>query len=108
MVRCKILRAKACGRPTGKVYVFHQRAQAHLRLEEYDEARNSLLELIALRDCITNPGDRRERGHRPVAKNLPMLSFRNLASVGLLARPAVCPHSDGIGVSVIVDMNPAS
>lgn len=38
-----------------KFYLLLQRAHAHLRLEEYDEARTSLLEVIALRDSITDP-----------------------------------------------------
>src|SRR5580700_7295179 len=37
-----------------------------------------------------------------------MFSFKNLASAGLLAAPAVCPHSDGIGSSVTVFIKPAS
>src|SRR5262249_44257957 len=42
------------------------------------------------------------------AKNLPIVSFRNLASAGLLAAPAVCPHNDGIGARVTPGMNCAS
>ena len=33
-------------------------------------------------------------------RNLPMCSFRNFRSAGLLATPAVCPQSDGIGVAL--------
>src|ERR1700748_1841012 len=32
-------------------------------------------------------------------KKLPILSFRNFASSGLLAAPAVCPHNDGMGLN---------
>ena len=42
------------------------------------------------------------------ARNLAMFSFRNLASAGLLAAPAVWPHSEGMGISVHFGMNGAS
>src|SRR6185369_530449 len=35
------------------------------------------------------------------ARKPPMLSFRNLASTGFGAAPAVCPHTDGIGSNLI-------
>ena len=37
-----------------------------------------------------------------------MCSFRNLRSAGLLAAPAVWPHSEGIGVNVTRGMNACS
>ena len=37
-----------------------------------------------------------------------MCSFRNFRSAGLLAAPAVCPHSDGIGVNTTPAMNACS
>jgi hypothetical protein len=37
-----------------------------------------------------------------------MFSFRNFKSAGLLAAPAVCPHSDGIGMNVTCGMNACS
>lgn|ERR1044071_3051947 len=40
--------------------------------------------------------------------NCPIFSFRNFRSAGLGPAPAVCPQSDGIGVRLAVDMNPAS
>lgn len=42
------------------------------------------------------------------ARNLPISSFKNFASAGLLAAPAVCPHSEGMGLKVTPGMNAAS
>ena len=42
------------------------------------------------------------------AKNDPIWLLRNLASAGLLAALAVCPHNDGIGSNVTCGMNCAS
>src|SRR5580658_6784291 len=36
-------------------YLLLQRAHAHLQLEEYDEARALLLQVIAVRDSIADP-----------------------------------------------------
>lgn len=41
-------------------------------------------------------------------KNFPIFSFKNFKSSGFGPAPAVCPHNDGIGVSVTVLMNAAS
>ena len=46
--------------------------------------------------------------YRAAERNRPIASFRNLASAGLLAAPAVCPHSDGIGVRFTPGINAAS
>ena len=41
----------------------------------------------------------------PYFTNCPIFSFKNFASAGLLAAPAVWPHNDGIGISVTPGMN---
>ena len=41
----------------------------------------------------------------PPFRNSPILSLRNLPSAGLLAAPAVCPQSDGIGINVTFGIN---
>ena len=41
-------------------------------------------------------------------RNFPICSFKNFSSAGLPPAPAVCPHSDGIGTSETLGMNPAS
>jgi len=41
-------------------------------------------------------------------KNAPIFSFKNFRSSGFGPAPAVCPHNDGIGVSVTVLINAAS
>src|SRR5260370_356619 len=46
--------------------------------------------------------------YRPAERKRPMVSFRNLASAGLLAAPAVWPQSDGIGTRETPGMKPAS
>src|SRR6478735_7020161 len=43
-----------------------------------------------------------------VLRNFPMLSFKNFESAGFGAAPAVCPQSDGIGMSVTPGINAAS
>ncbi len=47
-------------------------------------------------------------GYLPWLRNAAIFSFKNFKSAGFGPAPAVCPHSDGIGVSVTVCMNPAS
>ena len=42
------------------------------------------------------------------ARKRPIVSFKNFSSAGLLPAPAVCPHSDGIGISETFGMNAAS
>jgi predicted nucleic acid-binding protein len=41
-------------------------------------------------------------------KNFPIFSFKNFPSSGFDAAPAVCPHSEGMGISVPCGMNGAS
>jgi hypothetical protein len=41
-------------------------------------------------------------------RNLPIVSFKNFSSAGLLAAPAVCPQSEGIGSRMTPGMNGAS
>src|SRR2546421_278471 len=51
---------------------------------------------------------KREQQNDQCHKNLSMFSLRNFASAGLLAAPAVCPHSEGIGSNFTPGMNAAS
>jgi hypothetical protein len=47
-------------------------------------------------------------GYLVAAKNFPIVSFKNFASSGLLPRPALCPHNDGMGTSNTPGINAAS
>jgi len=58
--------------------------------------------------CYCRAGRRATAVRYFLCTNGPMCSFRNSRSAGLLAAPAVCPHSDGIGVKVTPRMNACS
>ena len=60
-----------------------------------------------LRELSESLGHARALHYRPEKKRL-IFWLRNLASVVLLAAPAVCPQSDGIGINSHFGMNGAS
>jgi serine/threonine protein kinase len=81
------------------------RSVVAFRLQGLEELRDRQRAVRADQVGLT----RRTRNRRYLlARNLAMFSFKNFASAGLLAAPAVCPHSDGIGSKVTPGMKAAS